>query len=231
MGKRVAALLVAIALTLSVVPYFTGQAGAQPYRTISWGASGNDVAEAQRILSDWGYYDRAVDGVFGPYTSAAVTYFQSMNGLQVDGVVGPDTWAALGITVYTPAAAPADSIAPGHGVNIDLVARLIRAEAEAEPYEGKVAVAAVLLNRVNDSRFPNTLEGVIYEPDAFESVSNGRIYDTPATADDLQAARDAVNGWDPTYGCVFFWNPSTAVSPWIWSREIVTQIGSHVFAM
>lgn len=228
MGKRLVALLLLTIFAVSAVPW---RAGAQPYRTISWGASGNDVADAQRILRDWGYFDGPVDGVFGAATSAGVQYFQSAHGLTVDGVVGPATWAALGITVAAPAAAATDTgIAPGHGVNIDLLARVIRAEAEAEPYEGKVAVAAVLLNRVNDSRFPNTLEGVIYEPDAFESVSNGRIWYTPPTGDDLQAARDAVNGWDPGYGSVFFWNPYKPVSPWIWSREIVTQIGSHVFA-
>lgn len=205
---------------------------AQEYRTISWGASGGDVSEAQAILRNWGYYDGSVDGIFGPRTSAAVKWFQSANGLPVDGVIGPTTWAALGITVAPPPTATASSgggNSGGRNYNVDLLARLIRAEAEAEPYEGKVAVAAVLLNRTRDSRFPKTVEGVIYETDAFESVSNGRLYVTDPSDEDYRAARDALNGWDPTYGSVYFWNPATATSPWIWTRTIIVQIGKHVF--
>lgn len=229
MAKRAVALGLIVAAIFLLLGY-TGRSFAQGYRTISWGASGGDVSEAQAILQNWGFYTGIVDGYFGGATSAAVRWFQRANGLLEDGVVGPDTWAALGITVNPPAV-PAQGAAGGPNEhNVDLLARLIRAEAEAEPYEGKVAVAAVMLNRVRDSRFPNTLEGVVFETDAFESVSNGRIYETPPTDEDYRAARDAVNGWDPTYGCVFFWNPATATSPWVWSRPIVSQIGSHVFA-
>lgn len=229
MGKRLAAicLLSLFGLSLTLGPLQV--ANAQLYRTISWGSSGGDVVDAQVILRDWGYYVGAIDGVFGSETSAAVRWFQSANGLPVDGVIGPETWAALGITVAAPAVTSPAADA-GYGFNVDLLARVLRAEAESEPYEGKVAVGAVLLNRVRDPRFPNSLEGVIYEPDAFESVSNGRIYNTPPSAEDLQAARDAINGWDPVYGAVFFWNPYKPVTPWIWSRPIITQIGNHVFA-
>jgi len=206
------------------------EARAAPHPTLSWGSAGDDVSDVQRILRDWGYYAGPVDGQFGNETYQAVRFFQSRNGLTVDGIVGPETWAGLGYAGAPAADAGAAAAAQRPGVNIDLLARVVRAEAEAEPYEGKVAVAAVLLNRVTDSRFPNTLEGVIYEPDAFESVSNGRIYNTPATAEDLRATRDAVNGWDPTYGSVFFWNPSKPVSAWIWTRQIITGIGNHVFA-
>ena len=226
MRKRVIALSV-ILVALAVL--YRGPTFAQDYRTISWGSSGGDVSEAQAILQGWGYYTGIVDGYFGAATSAAVRWFQRTNGLTEDGVIGPATWAALGISV-TPSAVPAQGAAASNEHNVDLLARLIRAEAEAEPYEGKVAVAAVMLNRTRDSRFPKTLEGVVFETDAFESVSNGRIYDTPPTDDDYRAARDALNGWDPSYGCVFFWNPATATSPWIWSRPILSQIGSHVFA-
>lgn len=228
MRKLAIAVMLPVLLTVFLAAHSLTPAEAQPMPTLYWGSSGDEVAEVQRILREWGYYDGPVDGQFGNETARAVRYFQSANGLAVDGVVGPSTWAGLG---YSGAAAASGGAAtPRPGVNIDLLARLIRAEAEAEPYEGKVAVAAVLLNRVGDSRFPKTLEGVIYEPDAFESVSNGRIYATPPTPEDYQAARDAVNGWDPTYGAVFFWNPATAVSKWVWSRPIITQIGSHVFA-
>ncbi len=230
MRKKVAVpvlLLTLIVLALgSLLPRGPGEAEAAARPTLRRGASGDAVREVQQRLRDWGYYEGAVDGKFGSQTEQAVRFFQSRNGLTVDGVVGPQTWAALGYSGGQTA-----SVGPQRpGVNIDLLARVVRAEAEAEPYEGKVAVAAVLLNRVADPRFPKTLEGVIYEPHAFESVSNGRIYNTPPTADDLRAARDAVNGWDPTYGSVFFWNPSKPVTPWIWSRPIVTQIGNHVFA-
>lgn len=226
MRKRVIALsLIIVALAV----LYRGPTFAQDYRTISWGSSGGDVSEAQAILQGWGYYTGIVDGYFGAATSAAVRWFQRNNGLTEDGVIGPATWAALGISV-TPPAVAAQGAAGSNEHNVDLLARLIRAEAEAEPYEGKVAVAAVMLNRTRDSRFPKTLEGVVYEVDAFESVSNGRIYDTPPTDDDYRAARDALNGWDPTYGCVFFWNPATATSPWVWSRPVLSQIGSHVFA-
>ncbi len=215
---------------MALILGYTGRTFAQEYRTISWGAAGGDVSEAQAILQGWGYYSGIVDGIFGASTSTAVRWFQRANGLVEDGVVGPETWAALGITV-TPPVAPAQAAGGASNEhNVDLLARLIRAEAEAEPYEGKVAVAAVMLNRTRDARFPKTLEGVVYETDAFESVSNGRIYDTPPTDTDYRAARDALNGWDPTYGCVFFWNPATATSPWVWSRPIAMQIGSHVFA-
>lgn len=228
MRKLAIAVMLLVLLMASLAPRYLNQAAAQPMPTLYWGSSGSDVAEVQRILRDWGYYDGQVDGQFGNDTAQAVRYFQSANGLAVDGVVGPATWAGLGYGAA--AAADGGGAVSRPGTNIDLLARLIRAEAEAEPYEGKVAVAAVMLNRVGDSRFPKTLEGVIYEPDAFESVTNGRIYATPPTQEDYQAARDAVNGWDPTYGAVFFWNPATATSPWVWSRPIITQIGSHVFA-
>lgn len=228
-AKRAVAVGLVVAVIFVLLGY-TGRTFAQEYRTISWGATGGDVSEAQAILQRWGYYPGTVDGVFGAATSTAVRWFQRANGLVSDGVVGPNTWAALGITT-TPYTVPAQAAGAGPNEhNVDLLARLIWAEAEAEPYEGKVAVAAVMLNRIRDSRFPNTLEGVVYEVDAFESVGNGRIYEQPPTDEDYRAARDALNGWDPTYGAVFFWNPATATSPWVWSRPITSQIGSHVFA-
>ncbi|HEY8391607.1 MAG TPA: cell wall hydrolase [Capillibacterium sp.] len=116
------------------------------------------------------------------------------------------------------------------GVDRYLLARLVHAEAEAEPYSGKVAVAAVLLNRIESPRFPNTLAGVVYQPLAFESVANGRIYTNPSS-EAIKAAGDAINGWDPTGGALFFWNPSKPVSRWIWSRRIIARIGKHVFAL
>jgi N-acetylmuramoyl-L-alanine amidase len=114
--------------------------------------------------------------------------------------------------------------------DVGLLARVVAAEAEGEPYQGMVAVAAVLLNRVESAKFPNTINGVVFQPQAFESVSNGLIWQRSPSQQAISAARDAVNGMDPTYGCLFFWNPSKPVSRWMWSRSITTRIGKHVFA-
>lgn len=156
----------------------------------------------------------ALDSVFGHGTSEAVT----------------PTLRGLGKREATPAKAGPPARSSARKANEDLLARLVRAVAEGEPYEGKVAVAAVVLNRIGDSRFPNTLEGVMYQPMAFEAVHDGRVYQAPPRAEDTRAARDALNGWDPTHGAVFFWNPEKPVSKWIWSRPIIKRIGSHVFA-
>lgn len=112
---------------------------------------------------------------------------------------------------------------------VTLLSRAIHAEAEGEPYIGKVAVGAVLLNRVNHSEFPNTLSGVIYQGGALESVSNGRMT-TAAGQESIKAAQDALNGWDPTYGSLYFWNPNKAVNKWMWTRTITVQYGDHIFA-
>ncbi|MFZ5814055.1 MAG: spore cortex-lytic enzyme [Bacillota bacterium] len=207
---------------------FPWQAGAAPQATLRWGSRGNDVCQVQRKLKAWGYYRGAIDCIYGRQMYAAVTWFQRRNGLRVDGVVGPQTYGALGIAGRGPAGGGRTGVASRAG-DRDLLARVISAEAKGEPYEGQVAVGAVILNRVRDPRFPNTLAGVVYQTHAFESVSNGSIYQPP-TASSVRAARDALNGWDPSGGAVFFWNPSKPVSKWIWSRPIIKQIANHVFA-
>lgn len=208
---------------------------AQARRTLYWGSRGSDVSTLQQRLRSWGYYDGPVTGYFGPETSSAVKFFQRRNGLRADGVVGPSTWSALGYGGVS-AAPRSTQAAAGKGAkgitnNNDqhLIARLIHAEARAEPYIGQVAVGAVLLNRVRSADFPNSVAGVIYQPMAFESVSNGQFNISPKE-ENYRAARDALNGYDPTYGCVFFWNPSKPVSKWIWSRKIIVKYGDHVFA-
>ncbi len=223
-GKRtLAALMLAVLLFLS----FPWRAGAQTRATLRWGSRGNDVCLAQRRLKAWGYYQGAVDCIYGRLTYEAVTLFQRRNGLAADGIVGPDTWAALGYWGGPPTTAAA--AAGTRAGDRDLLARVVSAEARGEPYEGQVAVAAVILNRMRDSRFPNTLAGVVYQTHAFESVTNGTVY-TPPTESAVRAAQDALNGWDPTGGALFFWNPAKATSQWIWSRPIIKQIGNHVFA-
>jgi len=196
-------------------------------RVLYWGTQGQDVKNVQWQLVKWKYLIGKVDGIYGPETYRAVRRFQAKNGLRVDGIVGPETAAALGITLSsTPVSA--------QGVNRQgdeyLLARCIHGEARGEPYVGKVAVGAVVLNRVRDPRFPNTIAGVIYQPLAFTAVADGQINLTP-DKDSIRAARDALNGWDPTYGCLYYWNPATATSKWIWSRRVTLKIGKHWFGI
>lgn len=177
----------------------------------------------QTKLKRWGYYNGAVDGIYGSQTRAAVRYFQQKNGLAVDGIVGPKTAAALGMTLSSSASSQSSS-------DLYLLAKCVYAEARGEPYTGQVAVAAVILNRVKNPSFPNTISGVIYQKGAFTAVADGQINLTPnSTA--YKAAQDALNGWDPTYGCIYYYNPATATSSWIWSRQTVVTIGNHVFCL
>lgn len=187
-----------------------------------YGSSGSEVTQIQTKLKRWGYYNGNIDGVYGSKTVAAVRSFQSKNGLTVDGIAGPKTLQAMGI--YT------SSSSGGSASNNDLnlLAHLIYAEARGEPYTGQVAVGAVVLNRVKSSSFPNSVAGVIYQRGAFDVVSDGQINYSPNTTA-INAARDALNGWDPTYGCIYYFNPNTATSKWIWSRPYVITIGSHRF--
>ena len=170
----------------------------------------------------------SVDGVFGQSTYEAVTWFQRANGLTADGTVGGATLAALGISAQSAEGTTAASAAGTS--DVELLAHCVYGEARGEPYVGKVAVAAVVLNRVKSSSFPNTISGVIYQDGAFTCVSDGQLYLTP-DEDAYRAARDALNGWDPTYGCLYYYNPATAVSAWIWSREVRLTIGAHSFAV
>ncbi len=179
----------------------------------------------QTKLKRWGYYTGAVDGIYGAKTKAAVKSFQRKNGLSVDGIVGPKTAAALGMTISGSSSGTSQS-----SNDLHLLAKCVHAEARGEPYTGQVAVAAVILNRVKSSSFPNTIAGVIYQPYAFTAVDDGQINLEPnSTA--YKAAQDALNGWDPTYGCLYYYNPRTATSSWIWSRKTVVTIGKHVFAI
>ena len=191
------------------------------------GSSGSSVTEIQTRLKNWGYYFGSVDGVFGSKTEEAVKYFQRKNGLSVDGQVGNKTLAALGMT-------PSDSGGSGGGDSssqdgdLYLLARLISAEARGEPYEGQVAVGAVVLNRVRHASFPNSISGVIYQPGAFSCMYDGQ-FDQPISETSYRAAGDALNGWDPSYGAIYYFNPSTATSSWIWSRPAIVTIGKHMF--
>ncbi len=225
-GKFLVIPLLILAVFSGILIYSRTIAAQTP--KLYWGSSGADVSKVQTKLRDWGYYKGPVDGVYGAGTADAVKRFQAKNGLTADGVVGPATWEALGFPT-----ARSGEYQPSRGISarddIYLLARVVNGEAANEPHLGKVAVAAVILNRVESDKFPNTLAGVIYQPHAFESITNG-IANRQPSEESVKAAQDAMNGWDPTQGALFFWNPSKPVSSWIWSRPIITTIGDHVFA-
>ena len=215
-----------MALALAAVLLIVGARPAQG--AVAWGDRGSDVSRIQQRLRQYGYMDAPADGIFGQATYDAVVWFQRKNGLQADGVVGPATAAALGVSLSSSGGA---AEAGGyHETEVYTLARLVHAEARGEPYVGKVAVAAVVLNRVKSSAFPNTISGVIYQAGAFDCVADGQINLTP-DSDSVRAARDAMNRWDPTGGCIYYYNPATATSAWIWSREVRLRIGAHSFAV
>lgn len=227
------ALIITIAVLFAATGLVVWRGGIAFGQNLYWGSSGPEVTKVQALLNKWGYYHGPIDGYYSGKTFNAVKEFQRKNGLAVDGVVGPRTRAALGLTTARPAGSTTAASGVSRGItnndNVYLLARVIEGEAANEPYTGKVAVGAVIVNRVQSGAFPNSLAGVIYQPHAFESVTNGQ-YTRTVTGDSLRAAQEAVNGWDPTGGAVFFWNPYKRVSAWIWSRPVITQIGRHVFA-
>lgn len=188
-----------------------------------YGSRGQEVRTIQDKLKRWGYYTGNVDGIYGTLTVTAVKKFQQKNGLAVDGIAGTKTLNAMGIMQSS-----SSSSSTNNSSNVNLLARAIYGEARGEPYTGQVAVGAVIMNRVKSSSFPNTIAGVIYQSGAFDAVSDGQINLEPdATA--KKAAQDALNGWDPSYGAIYYFNPSTATNKWIWSRPMTVTIGKHRF--
>lgn len=218
---------------------YTGEELSAPYvqtAVLKQGATGGEVKEIQRRLKNWGYYSGAVDGIYGKATVEAVKAFQKKNGLTPDGIAGISTYKALGmndsVRVLENDKKNGGSSAGSNYTSSDLylLAKCIYAEARGESYTGQVAVGAVVLNRVASPQFPNTISGVIYQRHAFTAVSDGQINLEPdKTA--MNAAQDAMNGWDPTYGCLYYYNPAVATSSWIFGRQTVTTIGKHVFAI
>ena len=188
-----------------------------------YGSRGTEVRTIQEKLKRWGYYSGSVDGIYGSQTVSAVKKFQKKNGLTVDGIAGTQTLKAMGIK-----SSSSSSSSSNNSSNVNLLARVVYGEARGEPYTGQVAVAAVVLNRVKSSKFPNSISGVVYQNGAFDAVADGQINMTPdATA--KKAAQDALNGWDPSYGAIYYFNPSTATNKWIWSRPMTITIGKHRF--
>ena len=196
-----------------------------------YGSRGEEVRTIQTKLKRWGYYNGNVDGIYGSQTQEAVKYFQRKNGLTVDGIAGTKTLQAMGIynsSGNSSSGSSNNSSSSTNSNDLNLLSRLVYGEARGEPYTGQVAVAAVVLNRVKSSSFPNTIAGVIYQSGAFDVVADGQINLTPnETA--KKAAQDALNGWDPTNGAIYYFNPSTATNKWIWSRPMTVTIGKHRF--
>ncbi len=190
------------------------------------GSTGEEVRKIQTKLKNWGYYNGSVDGVYGWQTENAVRSFQKKNGLKVDGVAGQATLNAMGI--FTSGGSSSSTQSSPNNANIELLARVINGEARGEPYEGQVAVGAVVLNRVDHPSFPNSISGVVYQKGAFTAVDDGQI-NAQMYASSRRAARDALNGWDPTNGAIYYYNPQTATNQWIRTREIICTIGQHVF--
>lgn len=189
------------------------------------GSTGDTVKTMQQKLINWGYLSGKADGIFGSKTKAAVIYFQRRNGLTQDGIVGAKTAAAMGLKLT---GSTTTSGGGSSSTDLTLLARVVYGEARGEPYTGQVAVAAVVLNRVKSSSFPNSIAGVVYQAGAFDCVSDGQINLSPNDSA-FKAARDAMNGWDPTYGCLFYYNPRTATSRWMLSRTVKLNIGNHAF--
>ncbi len=192
---------------------------------LKWGSRGTEVKEVQKRLRDWGFYKGTVDGIYGWRTANAVKAFQKKHGLKADGIVGNATAGAIGIRTGT---APAAKKVTSRSNETYTLAQCIHGEARGEPYTGQVAVAAVILNRVDDPRFPKTVAGVIFQPGAFTAVSDGQMFQPPGDSA-LKAARDALNGWDPSGGAIYYYNPAKTTNKWIWSRPIIKVIGKHYF--
>ena len=215
-----------IAIMLLVVTFVTTLAmqNNEVLALSKYGSRGSEVSTIQDKLKRWGYYTGSVDGIYGSLIVAAVKKFQQKDGLTVDGIAGTQTLTAMGIT----SSSSSGGSSTNNSSNVNLLARVIYGEARGEPYTGQVAVGAVIMNRVRSSKFPNTIAGVVYQSGAFDAVEDGQVNLTPdSTA--KKAAQDALNGWDPSYGAIYYFNPNTATNKWIWSRPLTVTIGKHRF--
>lgn len=227
-AKKSVILIFALALALATILslLFIETPDVAQAAVLKQGSRGDSVKTVQQKLIRWGYLKGSADGIFGAKTKAAVVAFQKKNGLTADGIIGTRTAQALGISLSGTTSSSSSSSASSTDLN--LLARVVYGEARGEPYTGQVAVAAVVLNRVRSSSFPNSVAGVVYQSGAFDCVSDGQINLTPNQSA-YNAAKDALNGWDPTYCCLFYYNPRTATSKWMLSRTVKLSIGNHAF--
>ncbi|MCM3720224.1 cell wall hydrolase [Fictibacillus phosphorivorans] len=181
----------------------------QAHGLLQSGSQGYEVSELQQRLKNMGFFYGPVTGYYGPITERAVMDFQYKSNLSSDGVAGPATFLMMN--------------------EVEKMARVVHGEARGESYIGKVAVAAVILNRLDDTDFPNNVGDVIHQTNAFTAVHDGQYHLSPNRYA-YRAVIDALQGWDPTYGSVYYYNPELATNSWIFTRQSVTTIGNHLFA-
>lgn len=192
------------------------------YALSKLGSSGSEVKKIQQKLQSLGYYNGAIDGVYGSQTRKAVTAFQKNCGITADGICGKTTLLYLGLS---------DSVNNGYtDSDVELLAKVISAEARGESYEGQVAVGAVILNRVAHPSFPDSLSGVVYQKGAFSCVNDSNWYQ-PVAQSSKRAAQDALNGWDPTGGAIYYFNPAKTSDSFMHSRPVIKTIGNHRFCI
>lgn len=221
--QRILAIVLAVAAVGSTAAATVLRTTDSSIATLSkMGSRGEEVRRIQQRLKSWGYYTGNVDGIYGTATQSAVRKFQRANGLEADGIAGPKTLSAIGISTGSSGSGQYSSN------DVYLLAKVIAAEARGESYTGQVAVGAVVLNRVSHASFPDSIAGVVYQPGAFSCVndSNWRVEPTPESK---KAARDAINGWDPSGGAIYYYNPRKTSNKWIRTRPVIATIGSHLF--
>lgn len=226
--RRVLQAIAIIVLNLLIIAALPGDMYKTQETLSKVGSTGSEVRQIQTKLKNWGYFHDKVDGIYGPKTRDAVIWFQKNNGLTADGIAGPATLKAMGIFSSSSDSGAGSGSGKYSQSDYNLLARLISAEARGEPYTGQVAVGAVVLNRVEHPSFPDTISGVIYQGGAFSCLYDGQ-FDQPVAESAYRAAQDALNGWDPVGGAIYYYNPSTATNQWIRSRPIISTIGRHVF--
>ena len=198
--------------------YFNSQKAIETLSKL--GSRGDEVRRIQTKLKQLGFYNGAVDGIYGTLTKKAVIAFQKSCGLTADGIAGPKTLLYLGLS--------ASSGGSYSSSDIYLLAKVIAAEGRGESYTGQVAIGAVVLNRVKHPSFPDTIAGVIYQKGAFTCVTDSN-WSVEPTATSRKAAQDAINGWDPSGGAIYYYNPAKTTSKWMFSRPVTTVIGNHTF--
>lgn len=215
-----------ILVNLMIIAMLFNSGGA--HALSKYGSTGGEVTQIQQRLRELGYDPGTADGIYGIRTKNAVILFQRDYGLDDDGIAGPKTLEALGLT--SGGGSGGGSFGGFSESEIQLLAKIISAESRGEPYQGQVAVGAVIMNRIAHPSFPNTLSGVIYQEGAFSCLYDGGI-NAPVADSAYQAAREAINGSDPTGGAIYYYNPAKTTNKWIWSRQVVAVIGAHNFAI
>lgn len=219
--------IMAVSLVLCLILSAASQA-ALGDRTLSQGSKGAEVKDLQKKLIQIGYQVGKVDGIYGKATTAAVKRFQKNRGMKADGIAGEKTIKELKRLTGESTTASGKQVGTKNS-DVQLLARCIHSEGRGEPYIGQVAIGACVMNRIKHSSFPNTIAGIIYQPQAFSAVDDGQINLQPdETA--IKAAREAMNGSDPTGGAIYYFNPAKTKNKFIWSRPQVKKIGKHIFA-